>query len=152
MKPRALAALAVTFLSLACGGVPGPEALETGRDMCGLCRMPVSDIHFAAQIVVDGELPVFFDEPGCLGDYVREGRARVREGVAWVADHRTGAWVRADRAVYTRVPDLPTPMNHRLVAHENAASRDADPASRGGSPVAATEIFGPQGPPAGGKS
>jgi copper chaperone NosL len=71
-------------------------------------------------------------------------------GVAWVADHRTGAWIRADGAIYTRVPDLPTPMNHHVVAHESAASRDADPAARGGSPLAATEIFGAQGPPAGG--
>lgn len=145
-------ALLVGFalVALSCSGALRPEQLEKGRDMCGLCRMPVSDPRFAAQIVVDGELPVFFDEPGCLADYVREGRAAGRGGVAFVADHRTGAWVRADQAVYTRVPDLQTPMNHHLVAHENAASRDADPAARGGRVVAAVEIFGPQGPPAGG--
>lgn len=141
---------ALAAVSLSCAVSSDPQALETGRDLCGLCRMPVSDVHFAAQIVADGELPVFFDEPGCLGEYVRAGRSEKRGGVAWVADHRTGAWVRADRATYTRVPDLPTPMNHRLVAHESPASRDADAAVRGGHAVAATEIFGPQGPPAGG--
>lgn len=144
---RALPALLAVF-AIACADAAGPASLEKGRDLCGRCRMPVSDIHFAAQIVVDGELPVFFDEPGCLADSVREGRART--GVAWVADHRTGTWIRADRAIYTRVPDLPTPMNHHLVAHESVASRDADPAARGGTSVALTEIFGPQGPPAGG--
>lgn len=148
-----LAVLAVVVTSLvgpACSASSGPETLETGRDTCALCRMPVSDARFAAQIVVDGALPVFFDEPGCLADFVRAGGPGAREGTAWVADHRTGAWVRADQAVYTRVPDLPTPMNHHLVAHENAASRDADPAARGGRPVAATEVFGTLGPPAGG--
>lgn len=147
MKRAVLAFFAA--LAFGCADTTAPASLEKGRDLCGHCRMPVSDANFAAQIVVDGELPLFFDEPGCLAEYVK-GEAAHRNGVAWVADHRTGAWVRADRAVYTRVPDLPTPMNHHLVAHENAASRDADPAARGGIGAASTEIFGPLGPPAGG--
>jgi copper chaperone NosL len=114
--------------------------------------MPVSEPRFAAQITAPGELPLFFDEPGCLGDFVRAGQVKAPAAVAWVADHRTRAWVRADRAVYTRVPTLETPMNHRLVAHENAASRDADPDSRGGGPVDLREIFGPKGPPRGSES
>ena len=43
-------------------------------------------------------------------------------------------------------------MNHKLLAHENAASRDADPDSRGGRSVDLQEIFGPQGPPRGSES
>lgn len=140
------------LLSLAlasCDVEPAPEALVKGRDLCASCRMPVSDLHFAAQITAPGELPLFFDEPGCLGDFVRTGELKQRSAIAWVADHRTGAWVRADRAVYTRVPTLATPMNHKLVAHESAASRDADPDVSGGRPVELPEIFGPKGPPTG---
>ena len=109
----------------------------------------MSDIHFAAQIVAPGELPRFFDDPGCFAEFVKSGQVKENDAIAWVADHRTGTWVRADRAVYTRVPGLATPMNHELVAHESAASRDSDPDAKGGQPVSLQEIFGPQGPPGG---
>jgi len=141
-------ALFVAAPVLACNA-EGPEALVKGRDPCALCRMPVSDLHFAAQISAPGELPQFFDDPGCLGEFVRAGQFAKAKATAWVADHRTGDWVRADRAVYTRVPTLVTPMNHHLVAHKSASSRDADPDASGGSPVEPQEIFGPQGPPGG---
>jgi copper chaperone NosL len=66
-----------------------------------------------------------------------------------VADHRTRAWVPAAAAVFTRVPALQTPMGSHLVAHADAASRDADPDAAGGAAVSAAELFGPPGPPGG---
>ncbi len=147
-----LAPLLLSLSLASCEGAPAPEVLVKGRDLCASCRMPVSDARFAAQITAPGELPLFFDEPGCLGDFVRTGKLKGQDAVAWVADHRTGAWVRADRAIYTRVPTLATPMNHKLVAHESVASRDSDPDVKGGHGVDLQDIFGPKGPPTGATS
>jgi copper chaperone NosL len=110
--------------------------------------MAVSDARLASQVVAPGELPRFFDDLGCLADFVKAGRAPAG-AVAFVADHRTKAWVRADRAAYTRVPGLETPMGSHVIAHADLASRDQDPDARGGSAVAAVVLFGPLGPPVG---
>jgi copper chaperone NosL len=112
--------------------------------------MAVSDVRFAAQLAAPGEEPRFFDDIGCLRDFLAEGPPLPRGTVAFVADHRTREWVPAGRAVYTRREGLETPMASHLVAHGSAASRDADPAAAGGTPVGAAEIFGPRGPPDGG--
>jgi copper chaperone NosL len=110
--------------------------------------MAVSSAVFASQLVAPGELPRFFDDLGCLADYLKAGKAPA--GVtAFVADHRTKAWIRADRAVYTRVPGLETPMGSHAIAHADAASRAADPDARAGAPVTAAELFGPDAPPVG---
>jgi copper chaperone NosL len=111
--------------------------------------MAVSSAVFASQLVAPGELPRFFDDLGCLADYLKAGKAP-KGATAFVADHRTKAWVRADRAVYTRVPGLETPMGSHVIAHADAASRDADPAAKTGVPVSAAELFGPAGAPVGG--
>jgi copper chaperone NosL len=103
--------------------------------------MAVSNAAFAAQLVAPGEEPRFFDDLGCLGGYLRAGRAPAN-AVVFVADHRTKAWVRADRAVYTRVPGLETPMGSHVIAHADAASLAADPDARGGAPVPAAELLG----------
>jgi copper chaperone NosL len=151
VRGRRLAAAALLWAStLACrGGPPAPAPLDTKNEQCAFCRMAVSDARFGGQLVAQGELPRFFDDLGCLAAYLKSGGAVPRGALAFVADHRTKAWVRADAATYTRVPGLSTPMSSHLVAHVDAASRDADPDARGGSPVPSTEVFGPQGPPRG---
>jgi copper chaperone NosL len=129
-------------------GAPEPAALDTRNEACASCRMAVSSAVFASQLVAPGELPRFFDDLGCLADHLKAGKAPAG-AVAFVADHRTRAWVRADRAVFTRVPGLETPMGSHLIAHADAASRDQDADARGGTPVPATDLFGPGGPPGG---
>ena len=84
-----------------------------------------------------------FDDMGCLRDFLRG--ARLPSGArVYVTDHRTGAWVDANHALFTTTT-VSTPMGSGLLAHADAASRDADPAARGGSPVAAgTILIGPE--------
>ncbi len=150
MRP-VLASLLFLAAALTCGCRGGrlePAALDTRNEACASCRMAVSDARFASQIVAPGELPRFFDDLGCLATWLRLHEAP-KGAVVFVADHRTKAWVRADRALYTRVSGLETPMSSHLVAHADAASRDRDEAGAG-APVAPAEIFGPNGPPSGG--
>jgi copper chaperone NosL len=142
--------LLALLLGACASGPPGPAPLDTRNDACFFCRMAASDPRFAAQIVAPGEEPRFFDDVGCLASYVKGKHGALRkEALAYVADHRTKAWVPAKRAVYTRVEGLQTPMGSHVVAHSDAASRAADPEARGGAPMTAGELFGPGGPPAG---
>lgn len=145
----ALVLLAAVFAGCA-SGPPGPAPLDTRNESCRSCRMAVSEARFASQIVAPGEEPLFFDDLGCLRDHLSSAGAPPN-AVAYVADHRTRAWTRADRAVYTRVPALATPMGSHVIAHADAASRDADPAARGGSPLSAADFFGAGLPGGGGR-
>jgi copper chaperone NosL len=106
--------------------------------------MAASDARFASQLVAPGELPRFFDDLGCLADYLKAGKGPAG-AVAFVADHRTKAWIRADRAVYTRVAGLQTPMGSHVIAHADAASRDTDPDAKTGVAVSAAELLGTWG-------
>lgn len=131
MKPFITCLLACLFV--ACGtGAPQPAALDTRNDVCGTCRMTVSMQKFAAQVVAPGELPVFFDDIGCLARYLKEHPDLPRGAVSFVADHRTGAWTPAAGAVFTRATGFETPMGSHLLAHASVASRDADPAATNG--------------------
>jgi copper chaperone NosL len=103
--------------------------------------MPVSDPRLAAQLIAPREEPAFFDDIGCLRDFLR-GRASAEGAIAYVVDHRTVSWVRAADAVYSRCPSLETPMGSHLIAHADASSRDADSAAPGCGPVTAEEVFG----------
>ena len=147
LPARLLLAAGLTVAS-ACGGGPAaPAALDTRHEACRSCRMPVSDAKVAAQIAAPGEEAVFFDDIGCLRDYLSGGKAPGPGAVAYVADHRTGAWIPASEALYDRCPSVETPMGSHLVAHADAASRASDAATAGCAAIGAAEIFGPAGPP-----
>jgi copper chaperone NosL len=138
--------LASVFLWAACSSAPSPAPLAVGQEGCRSCRMVVSDARFAAQVVAPGEEPLFFDDVGCLRDFLRSREVVRPRATAYVADHRTREWVRAADAVYTRAA-IDTPMGSRLLAHAGAASRAADADAASGSVVSALDIFGPEGPP-----
>jgi copper chaperone NosL len=147
---RHLAAFTFACVVVACGrGPAAPAQPDTKHDACGWCRMAVSDLRFAAQLAAPSEEPRFFDDIGCLATFLKSGGAPARGQVAWVSDHRTKQWIRASSAVYTKVPGLLTPMNSFLVAHADAASRDADESVAGGARMTLAEVFGPNGVPDG---
>lgn len=146
---RVWGALAVALVGACASGPTPPAALDTQHSQCAHCRMMVSDAHFAAQIVAPGEEPQFFDDIGCLRDFLKGGSRLAPGAIAYVADHSTTAWVAASEAVYTKAEGLNTPMNSGLIAHASAASRDADAAARGGARVEVADVFGPSGPPKG---
>ena len=112
--------LAVSFAA------PGPAALDPAHDACGYCRMVVSDQRFASQLVAPYEEPRFFDDMGCLRNYLAGTPTRPAQARVYVADHRTKVWIPAERAVYTRVDALTAAMGSHIIAHESTASRDAD--------------------------
>lgn len=141
---------ALAAAALACSrGPAGPAELDPRTETCASCRMAVSDPRFAAQLDAPSEEPRFFDDVGCLRDWLAAHPRPPAGAVAWVADHRTRAWVRAARAAYAKAPAVETPMSSHLLAFADAASRAADPAAAGARPLEAREIFGPAGPPDG---
>jgi len=142
---RAVVLVIAASALLSCSGAPKPVAVSDS-DACAFCRMAVSDKHFAAELVAPGEEPRIYDDIGCLvSDLVQHPAPG--EAVAFVADHRTGDWIAAPDAIYTRVPELSTPMGSHIIAHMSPASRDADAAARSGVPLSSTDVFGPAGPP-----
>jgi len=143
---RGAGALALVLASCSRGPAP-PAALDPRNETCAWCRMSVSDPRLAAQLAAPAGESKFFDDIGCLRDYLVHASGRPEGLIAYVADHRTKEWVPAARAFFMKCLTVETPMGSHLLAHADATSRDADPDAYGGTPVTAADIFGPAGPP-----
>ena len=81
-----LALLLSVFSLFACGGPPGPAALDTKNDACAWCRMGASDARFAAQLVAPREEPRFFDDIGCLAAFLAATPAPKESEEPWTPD------------------------------------------------------------------
>lgn len=140
MRPTVL--LLCAFVTACASGPARPIPLRLGEDACAYCRMTIVSTTTAAQMVVPGAEPLMFDEIGCLSNYLSANH--LEDATIFVADHRTGEWVDAATAVFTRT-NTQTPMASGLLAHADAASRDADEAARNGTPVPASGVLRPDG-------
>jgi copper chaperone NosL len=128
-----------------------PAPLDPRNESCAWCRMSVSDPRFAAQLVGNGVEPLFFDDIGCMANYLRSPKRGSSDLAAYVADHRTRAWVPAAGAVYVRCPAVDTPMGSHLIAHHDSASAALDPDTKKCDAATAAEIFGNALPRGGGQ-
>ncbi len=136
--------LVLGALVLGAGCAPAavqPEPLAVGQESCAFCRMTVSQPEFASQLLVDGELPKFFDDLGCLHTHLASTTPGPDGGVIFVTDHRTREWVPANAAVFTRAPAVATPMSSHLVAHATTESRIADVGLGAATPASIDDVL-----------
>jgi copper chaperone NosL len=124
-----------------CDAMPAPAELDSATETCRFCRMPVSDQRTAAQIVASGDEPLFFDDVGCLREFLR-AHPLPAGGIAFVADHASRQWVASTTAVYASVPGLDTPMGSHIVAYANEESRTRDLGATSHENLSATALFG----------
>ena len=87
--------------------------------------MVVSDQRTASQVVAPNEEPRFFDDLGCLDQFLAS--APLAKGArVFVADHRTGDWAPIESAIFSRAEGKGGAMGSPFIAHTSTASRDAD--------------------------
>jgi copper chaperone NosL len=143
MTRAAVLLLVIGALGACAPAEPAPAPFDASAEPCRYCRMVGSSGRFAAELVAPGEEPIFFDDIGCLRDFLATQPALAAGTVAFVADHRTREWVRSGRAVYTRQARLSTPMSSHLMAHTSSESREADSDATDGERIAADVVFAP---------
>jgi copper chaperone NosL len=143
MTIRMWLVLLVVGAGAGCASAAEPAEPALGQEACAFCRMTVSQREFVSQVQVPGELPLFFDDLGCLNSHLTSTPKRPPEAAVFVTDHRSRKWIRAEDAVFSRVDSVSTPMGSHLVAHASRESRSNDGAAAGATPVARDAVIPP---------
>jgi copper chaperone NosL len=130
-----VATFALLFL-LACSAEEVRHADPDAATSCAGCRMTVSDLRFAGQLVASGEEPRFFDDIGCMRKYLSKNREQAA-WTAFVSDYRSRKWIAADAAHFWKCEAIETPMSSHIVATESD-----EPPGEGCTPMAVEEPGG----------
>jgi copper chaperone NosL len=89
------------------------------EDMCGLCRMAVSDHRCASEIItISGEV-LKFDDISCMEEY-RTMNTTVEIAAVFVKNYENRAWLPLDGAVIVE-SDIATPMGSGKLAFADSA-------------------------------
>jgi nitrous oxide reductase accessory protein NosL len=139
MRPRRCAsALALAILIAGCGA-DEPQDIDTKADACSRCRMSIERLDHAGQLVsVDGRVRKY-DSLGCLAlDYHEAVAAGKSPREAWVAEYRTGHWLKAEAAYFALAGLASDHMGYGVAATSSQA--DAEKLAAGAKVVRWAEL------------
>ena len=94
----------VLFAVLACQSTQTARDPIWGKQPCAHCHMLLSDPHSAAQVLAPDAEPLYFDDVGCLVEYLQH--TPPASDHAWVRD-ANGNWLRAASAKYAAKQNTP---------------------------------------------
>ena len=110
------------FLLFSCSKEIKPEEIEP-HDICYLCKMAISQLEFATEIVTpDGEV-YKFDDLGCMIEFSKM-RELPKGSVMFVRDFYTKEWVKIQEAYFVRSEKIQTPMNYFIVTFKTRETLD----------------------------
>src|SRR5262245_40430823 len=119
-----------TVLFLANCHAPASRPVEiVAEDMCGYCRMAISERQYAAECVDKQGTAWKFDDIGCMTNYLGSRNGQNDELVCYVVDFDSRQWISASQAFFVRSIKYKTPMGGSVAAFgdkpraERAASK-----------------------------
>lgn len=109
----ALSALLIVLVSCSME----PEPIKYGNDLCGLCKMVVSDSRYGAEIVTAKGKKLKFDSVECMVHYLNADVQESDIAGTYVTDYNhPEQLIDAKNAHYLISEELPSPMGENLTA------------------------------------
>ena len=121
-------ALAAWLASASCQPAEGPAPIAYDREPCAHCGMLISDPAFSAQLQLESEDPLGFDDPGCLLRYRAERKPRWR--AAWYHHVREPRWIAEPEVAFDRFERTPMGYGIGAVDRDSPGSMTLDEAER----------------------
>lgn len=115
-----------------------PAPIEA-TDNCDFCRMVISDLRYASEVVYAGGNPYKFDDIGCMRRFLAH-RQSGEEAIVFVHDFETQAWIPGSEAWFVRSAKLATPMSGGIVAFSNRNRAQAFAAKNRTEPVRYSQL------------
>ncbi len=107
MKPLVIF---IMLLALTSCKAKGPEPVKLNVDACIYCKMPISDLRYAAELITKKGRLYKFDDADCIVRYARENSTG-EAAVFYFSDFASpGKFVKSSEAVFIKGGSLKSPM------------------------------------------
>ncbi len=115
-----MAPAVIFFLSGSCQKKElSPVPINYGQDECAYCRMKITDPRYGSELLLKTGKAYKFDSVECLAAFYMEYKDKNKIHSLWVPDFLTKEFIPAEKALYLRAKDLPSPMGLNLSAFKN---------------------------------
>lgn len=120
-----------------------PRAIIPGQDACYFCKMSVSDLRFAGELITKKGKVFVFDDWFCMESYLKTGALSKPDisGLYLMDYGRKGEWVNMELGFLLQSEAVRGPMGGNLAAFGSADSMKKFKSEFGGNTVSAAQVL-----------
>ncbi len=109
----------------ACQAPPANPVDIRELDTCARCKMAISDVRYAAEVIDKAGAPHKFDDIACMVGYIKSKQPRRDYRASYVMDYDTKQWLKTEEASFVRGDQIRTPMSGGIVAFREKTRADS---------------------------
>ena len=99
-----------------------PEQIKLNSDACDFCKMTISDVRFAAELITNKGRIYKFDDLACMQNYKNED-PHAKESHCYISDfNNAGQFLEVEKAIYVQSEEVKSPMGGNTAAFADESS------------------------------
>lgn len=111
----------------------GPRDFAIGKDQCDNCRMTISQVGYATQMLTEKGRAYKFDDIMCMNMYEMSNPDKAKNAKLYVVDYPSGKFVEKYKATMIKGGSIKSPMGGNTQSFQNKAAAQKAIAATGAS-------------------
>ncbi len=111
----------------------GPKDIALGKDQCDNCRMTISELGYATELITEKGRAYKFDDIMCMNMYKNSNPDKAKNAKLFVIDYPTGKFLEKAKATLIKGGSIKSPMGGNTQAYQNRAAAEKAAAATGAS-------------------
>lgn len=109
----------------------GPKEIALGKDQCDNCRMTISQLGYATELVTEKGRAYKFDDIMCMNMYENSNPDKSKNAQLFVIDYPTGKFLEKAKATFIKGGSIKSPMGGNTQAYQSPAAAEKAAANMG---------------------
>ena len=104
-----------------------PTEIVVGKDQCDHCKMLITDIKYAVEMITEKGRVYKFDDLACADAYKTSNTDKAKNSKLYVIDFSTGKFLKASDAIFIQGGIIKSPMggNTQVFSNKSEAQKAA---------------------------
>ena len=113
----------------------GPKDFLLGKDQCDNCKMTITDIKYATELITEKGRVYKFDDISCMTMYEGSEPDKAKNAKRYVIDHPTDKFIEKSSATLVKGGEIKSPMGGNTQAFERMDDAEKAAAKLGASVI-----------------
>ncbi|MDO5616106.1 MAG: nitrous oxide reductase accessory protein NosL [Cruoricaptor ignavus] len=102
----------------------GPVEIISGKDQCDNCKMTITKVNYATELLTEKGRAYKFDDIMCMDMYKTSNPDKAKNSKQYAVDFESGKFVETNKATFIKGGEIKSPMGGNTQAYTDKATAE----------------------------